>query len=338
VSGGEGGTLKPMTGSGCMRYLVTGGAGFIGSNLVEELVRRGERVRVLDNFSTGKRENIAPWLERIELIAGDVCDLGTVRRAMEGVDYVLHQAALSSVPRSIDDPIRTHHCNATGTLNVLIAARDAGVRRLVYASSSSVYGDSPTLPKQEDMPTDTFSPYAVSKLAGEHYCRVFYRVYGLETVCLRYFNVFGPRQDPTSQYAAVIPKFVTAMLSGRRPVVYGDGRQSRDFTYVTNVVEGNLLACRAEGVAGEVFNIACGQSFTVLELVEELGRVLGMEVRPEFAPPQPGDIKHSLAAIEKAREGLGYIPGVLFVEGLRHTVMFFRRSHLGSGDHHLQRR
>ncbi len=243
-------------------YLVTGGAGFIGSNIVERLVRQGERVRVLDNLSTGKRENLVSWLDRLELIEGDIRDVETVHGAMAGVDYVLHQAALPSVPRSVADPLASHQVNATGTLNVLPAARDAGVKRLVYASSSSVYGDSPTLPKQEEMPTNPISPYAVSKLAGENYCRVFFRVYGLETVCLRYFNVFGPRQDPTSQYAAVIPRFITAMLDGRRPVIYGDGRQSRDFTYIENVVEANLLACQAKDVAGEVLNIACGESFS----------------------------------------------------------------------------
>jgi nucleoside-diphosphate-sugar epimerase len=221
-------------------YLVTGGAGFIGSNIAERLVQQGERVRVLDNFATGKRENIAPWLDRIELIEGDVRDPETVRRAMEGVEYVLHQAALPSVPRSVADPLTTHQVNATGTLNVLLAAREAGVKRLVYASSSSVYGNNPELPKREDMPTNPLSPYAVSKLAGEQYCRTFAQVYGLDTVCLRYFNVFGPRQDPASQYAAVVPKFVTAMLNGGQPVIYGDGTQSRDFTYVENVVEINL--------------------------------------------------------------------------------------------------
>ncbi|HDQ73509.1 MAG TPA: SDR family oxidoreductase [Chloroflexi bacterium] len=306
-----------------MHYLVTGGAGFIGSNIVEALVRREEQVRVLDNFATGKRENLAPWLEQIELIEGDVRDLEAVQRAMAGVDYVLHQAALPSVPRSIADPMETHACNATGTLNVLLAAREAGVKRLVYASSSSVYGDSPTLPKREDMPTDPLSPYAVSKLAGEHYCRAFYQVYGLETVCLRYFNVFGPRQDPTSQYAAVVPKFVTAMLDGRAPTIYGDGMQSRDFTYVTNVVQANLLACRAEGVGGEVFNVACGERFTVLELVAQLERALGKEARPEFAPPRPGEIKHSLADIARASERLGYAPLVGFGEGVERVVAFF---------------
>ena len=305
-------------------YLVTGGAGFIGSNIVERLVHLGERVRVLDNFSTGKRKNIAPWLDRIELIEGDVRDLETVRRAMAGVDYVLHQAALASVSQSIAEPFATHEVNVTGTLNVLVAAREAGVKRLVYASSCAVYGDGPKLPKWEDMPTDTLSPYAVSKLAGESYCQAFHQVYKLETVSLRYFNVFGPRQDPASEYAAVIPKFVTAMLEGRQPVIYGDGTQSRDFVYVRNVVEANLLACRANNVAGEVFNIACGQRFTLLELLEQLEEIMGEKAEPRFAPPRAGEVRHSLAAIEKAHERLGYTPLVSFGEGVSCTVTFFR--------------
>jgi nucleoside-diphosphate-sugar epimerase len=306
-----------------MLYLVTGGAGFIGSNIVERLVHQRQQVRVLDNFSTGKRENLAPWLDHVELIEGDVRDLETVRRAMDGVKYVLHQAALPSVPRSVADPLTTHQVNATGTLNVLLAARDAGVRRLVYASSSSIYGDSPELPKREDMPPSPLSPYAVSKLAGEDYCRAFTQVYGLETVCLRYFNVFGPHQDPASQYAAVVPRFITAMLDGQRPVIYGDGTQSRDFTYVENVVQANLLACQAEGVGGEVFNVACGERSTVLELVRELEQVMGRKAEPEFASPRPGDVKHSLASIDKARERFGYAPLVRFGEGIRCTVAFF---------------
>lgn len=236
---------------------------------------------------------------------------------------MLHQAALPSVPRSIADPLSSHQANATGTLNVLLAARDVGVKRLVYASSSSVYGDSPTLPKQEDMPTNPLSPYAVSKLAGENYCRAFYQVYGLETVCLRYFNVFGPRQDPTSQYAAVIPKFVTAMLDGKSPTIYDDGSQSRDFTYVANVVQANLLACRAEGVGGEVFNVACGQRFTVMELVRQLEKAIGKKAEPKFAPPRPGEVRHSLADIDKAGQRLGYAPVVDFAEGIERAVAFF---------------
>jgi len=305
-------------------YLVTGGAGFIGSNIVEKLIHQGEQVRVLDNFSTGKRDNLAPWLDRIELIEGDIRDRETVQRAAEGIDYVLHQAALPSVPRSIDDPATTHQVNATGTLNVLVAARDSGVKRLVYASSSSVYGNSPELPKREEMPTRPLSPYAVSKLAGENYCRAFYEVYGLQTVCLRYFNVFGPRQDPASQYAAVIPKFITAMLEDRQLVIYGDGTQSRDFTYVRNVVECNLLACRADDAAGGVFNAACGERFTLLKLLEHLGNIIGKTVEATFGLAQPGDVKHSLASIDKTHGSLGYTPLVCFHEGLEQTVAFFQ--------------
>lgn len=303
-------------------YLVIGGGGFIGSNIVERLVHMEEKVRVLDNFSTGKRENVASWLDCIDLIEGDIRDPEAVRQAIKGVDYVLHQAALPSVPRSVADPLSTHQVNATGTLNVLVAARDAGAKRLVYASSSSVYGNSSELPKREDMPPNPISPYAVSKLAGENYCQAFYQVYGLETVCLRYFNVFGPRQDPASQYAAVVPKFITAMLDGQPLVIYGDGTQSRDFTYVENVVQANLLACQAKGVGGEVFNVACGQRFTLLELVEGLERATGKQAEPEFAPPRTGEVKHSQAAIEKTCGQLQYRPVVRFEEGLRRTVAF----------------
>ncbi len=306
-------------------YLVTGGAGFIGSNIVEELVRRGEKVRVLDNFSTGKQENIAPFLKDIELIEGDLRHLDTVRQAVENVDYILHQGAIPSVPKSIDNPLDTDEANVRGTLNLLVAARDAGVKRVVYASSSAVYGDTPTLPKTEEMKPEPLSPYAVSKLAGEHYCQVFYQVYGLETVALRYFNVFGPRQDPASQYAAVIPKFVTAMLKGEQPTIYGDGEQSRDFSYVTNVVQANLLAATAPDVGGQVFNIACGQRYNLLELVATINRILGTDIAPLHTPPRAGDIKHSLADIARAREMLGYQVEVEFEEGLRRVIEWFRR-------------
>lgn len=305
-------------------YLVTGGAGFIGSNIVEELLRRGEQVRVLDNFSTGKRENIAPFLNQIELIEGDLCDLDVVRRAVAGVDFVLHQAALPSVQRSIDDPLTTHAINATGTLHVLEAAREAGVKRVVYASSSSIYGDSPTLPKREDMLPMPKSPYATTKLTGEHYCRVFYQVYGLETVALRYFNVFGPRQDPTSHYAAVVPRFVTALLRGEPPTVYGDGLQSRDFTYVANVVQANLLAATVPGIAGENFNVACGERYSLLDLLAALGDILGTQVAPVYAPARPGDVRHSLADITAIQEKLGYRVEVDFYEGLRRTVAWYQ--------------
>jgi UDP-glucose 4-epimerase len=307
-------------------YLVAGGAGFIGSNIVAELIQRGERVRVLDNFSTGRRENIAQLVDHIDLIEGDLRDLSTVRQATEGVDYVLHQGALPSVQRSIDAPLATHAANATGTLNVLIAARDSGLRRVIYASSSSIYGDSPTLPKREDMAPAPKSPYAVSKMAGELYCRAFHEVFGLETVCLRYFNVFGPRQDPTSQYSAVIPLFIMAMLRGEVPTIYGDGEQSRDFTYVANVVQANLLAAAAHrDVVGRVFNVARGERYTLLDLIAALNAILGTNVEPVHASPRPGDVRHSLADISAARETLGYEPQVDFRDGLRRTVAWFER-------------
>lgn len=291
---------------------------------MEELVQRGERVRVLDDFSTGRRESLAHSLQYIDLIRGDLRDLPTVRQAVEGVDYALHQAALPSVPRSINDPLTTHMTNTTGTLHVLVAARDAKVRRMVCASSSSIYGDSPALPKQEDMPALPKSPYAVSKLAGEGYCRAFTEVYGLETVCLRYFNVFGPRQDPASQYAAVIPRFITAMLRGDVPTIYGDGYQSRDFTYVSNVVDANLLAAAAPSVAGRVFNVACGQRHSLLNLVAILNDVLGTQIVPAHTAPRPGDVRHSLADITAAQEIMGYRAEVDFEEGLRRTVAWYR--------------
>jgi UDP-glucose 4-epimerase len=310
-------------------YLVTGGAGFIGSHIVEELVRRGERVRVLDNFSTGRRENLASFLECIDLIEGDLRDLPTVRRAVDGVNYVLHQGALPSVHRSVADPLTSNASNVAGTLHVLVAARDAQARRVVCASSSSTYGDSPTLPKQEDMLARPKSPYAVSKLAGEGYCCAFTEVYGLETVCLRYFNVFGPRQDPASQYAAVIPRFITAMLQGDVPTIYGDGYQSRDFTYVSNVVDANLLAAAAPNVAGRVLNVACGQRHTLLDLVAILNDVLGTQIVPVHTAPRPGDVLHSVADITAAREALDYRAEVDFRDGLRRTVDWYKTQAAG---------
>jgi nucleoside-diphosphate-sugar epimerase len=301
-------------------YLVTGGAGFIGSNIVSALVTRGDCVRVLDNFSTGKRENLAGDLDKIELIEGDLRDLAAVRRAVQGVDYVLHQGALPSVPRSVADPLTAHEVNATGTLNVLLAARGANVRKVVYASSSSVYGNSPTLPKREDMSPDPLSPYAAAKLAGEGYCKAFYRVYGLETVILRYFNVFGPRQDPASEYAAVIPKFTKAILRGESPAIYGDGTQSRDFTYVANVVAANLNAAAQPGLGGRVFNVACNQAFTLIQLIDSLNQILGTDIKPIFREERVGDVKHSLASIASARDAFGYEPAISFGEGLRLTV------------------
>jgi UDP-glucose 4-epimerase len=301
-------------------FLVTGGAGFIGSHLVERLVRDGKGVRIIDDLTTGKRENIEPFLPEVEFVHGDVRDLELLRRAMDGVDYVLHQAAIPSVPRSIDDPATTNSVNVEGTLNVLIAARDAGVKRVVYASSSSVYGDSPTLPKRETMRPEPLSPYAVGKLAGELYCQVFHRVYGLETVALRYFNVFGPRQDPESQYAGVVPKFINLLLAGDPPTIFGDGEQSRDFTYVQDVVDANLLAVEAEGVSGEVFNIACGERLTINRLVEILSDLVGAKRRPTYASPRPGDVKHSVADVAKAKALLGYTPAVTVQEGLKRTL------------------
>lgn len=304
-------------------FLVTGGAGFIGSHIVEALVGQGERVRVLDNFSTGKRENLAPFLDRIELVEGDLAELDTVRRAMRGVEYVLHQGALPSVPKSVEDPLATNRANVTGTLNVLVAARDESVRRVVYAASSSAYGDSPSLPKEESMKAEPLSPYAIQKYTGELYCKTFYALYGLETVSIRYFNVFGPRQDPNSQYAAVIPRFVTALRDGRPPVIYGDGEQSRDFTYVENVVRANLLALRAPEAAGEMMNFACGTRYTLNELCRTLQRILKTNIEPVYEPPRPGDVRHSQADIRKSQRLLGYTAHVPFEEGLRRTVAFF---------------
>jgi nucleoside-diphosphate-sugar epimerase len=305
------------------RYLVTGGAGFIGSHIVDELLHRGERVRVLDNLSTGKRENLAQVIDRIELIEGDIRDLMIVKAAMSDVDYVLHEAALPSVPRSVADPLTTNEVNVSGTLNVLVAAQEAGVKRVVFASSSSVYGDSPSLPKHEEMSTNPLSPYAASKLAGEDYCRAFHQVYGLPTVALRYFNVFGPRQDPNSQYAAVIPKFIVALLRGESPTIYGDGLQSRDFTYVTNVVQANLLACERHEAVGKVMNVACGAQYSLLDLHRELCELTGQRVEPVFAAQRAGDVKHSLASIEQIQRTLGYTPQADWRSGLRWTVDAF---------------
>ena len=305
------------------RYLVTGGAGFIGSHLVDALIERGAQVRALDNLSTGRRANLEHALTQIEFVEGDVRDGEAVCRAMQNVDYVLHQAALPSVQRSIADPLTTNEVNVGGTLNVLLAARDAKVKRVVMASSSSVYGDTPVLPKQEAMPAQPRSPYAVSKLAAERYCLSFYEVYGLPTVALRYFNVFGPRQDPESQYSAVIPRFIMALLKGEAPTIYGDGTQSRDFTFVANVVQANLLACERDAAIGKVMNVACGARYTLLDLYAALARIVGTEIKPVLESPRPGDVKHSLAAIEVARQALGYEPAVGWLEGLRRTVEWY---------------
>lgn len=310
-------------------YLVTGGAGFIGSHLVDALLARGETVRVVDNFATGNREYIESVRDRITFYEVDIADLEALREPMAGVDYVLHQAAIPSVPRSVDDPVLTHEACATGTLNVLIAARDARVKRVVYAASSSAYGDIEGTYKSEDMPPRPLSPYAVAKLVGEQYCQVFYTVYGLETVALRYFNVFGPRQDPNSPYSAVIPLFMKAMLAGKQPTVFGDGTQSRDFTYIENVVQGNLLACQADKrVAGKVINLACGESINLLDLIAAINDLLGTHITPIFDAPRPGDVKHSCADIRLARDLLGFAPVVSFEEGLRHTLAWLKEANL----------
>jgi UDP-glucose 4-epimerase len=309
------------------RYLVTGGAGFIGSHIVEELLKRGEKVRIIDNLSTGKIDNIKDFLSEVEFLEGDLKDINKVREAVEGVDYVLHQAAIPSVPRSIIDPISSNSANVDGTLNLLFAAKEAGVKRVVIASSSSVYGDSQILPKSEEFTPNPISPYAVTKLVKELYARVFYQIYGLETVSLRYFNVFGPRQDPTSQYAAVIPRFITKMLKGESPVIFGDGEQSRDFTYVKNVVEANILASISDKVGhGEVINIACGESITLNQLVNRINEILGTNIRPIYTEPRPGDVRRSLASINRAKELLGYTVKVSFLDGLKETINWYKNN------------
>jgi UDP-glucose 4-epimerase len=305
-------------------YLITGGAGFIGSNVAEALVREGEHVRIFDNLSTGSLDNIATFRDRIEMVEADLRDYDAVRRAMEGVEYVCHQGALRSVERSVDDPLSTDDVNVHGTLHILMAAREAKtVRRVVYASSSSVYGDNETLPKSEDLRPSPVSPYAVSKLAAENYCGVFSKLYGLETVSLRYFNVFGPRQSPKSLYAAVIPLFMEAAVRKQPIVVHGDGEQSRDFTHIDNVVQANLLSCRMPGVGGEIFNIACGERHSLLEIAEIIGRFVGRELERKHVEPRRGDVRHTLASIDRARRLLGYDPTVGFEEGLRRTFDAF---------------
>ncbi|HEU4365637.1 MAG TPA: SDR family oxidoreductase [Candidatus Krumholzibacteria bacterium] len=306
-------------------YLVTGGAGFIGSNIVDELLRRGHAVRVLDNFATGRAENLEESRERIELIRGDVRDADAVDRAVAGCDFVLHQAALASVPRSIADPVANNEVNVQGTLHVLMAAQRHGVKRVVYASSSSVYGDSEELPKVEKMPPNPKSPYAVAKLAAEYYCRVFAELHGMTTVALRYFNVFGPRQDPSSQYSAVIPIFVRALVEGRAPTIHGDGEQSRDFTYIANVVAANLLACDANVRGGKVYNIACGGRYTLNELYAALAGRVGSTMKPVYGPPRAGDVKHSMAGIDRIERELGYEVSVPFAEGIERTVRWYQQ-------------
>jgi UDP-glucose 4-epimerase len=304
--------------------LVTGGAGFIGSHLVDGLLAAGHKVRVLDDFSTGDPRNLEGVRKRIELIEGDIAQAEVVHRATQGVEIVFHQAALASVPRSVADPVGTNQVCVNGTLNVLLAARDAGARRVIYAASSSAYGNSDHLPKRETDPTLPLSPYAVAKLAGEHYCAAFSEVYGLETVRLRYFNVFGPRQPPDSPYAAVIPRFLEAMIAGKSPIIYGDGRQSRDFTYVADVVQANLLAAEAAKVSGKVYNIACGRRTSLLELVTQINALLGTQIKPIHEDARPGDVIHSQADIAPAQADLGYNPQFEMEEGLRLCLDYFR--------------
>jgi len=305
-------------------YLVTGGAGFIGSNIVEALVRKGERVRVLDNFSTGDPANLVAVKDRIEIIEADLRDMEALRRAVAGAQYISHQAALRSVPRSVDDPLSTDAVNTHGTLQLLVAAREAKVQRVVYASSSSAYGDSPLLPKVEDQTPAPISPYAVAKLAAELYCRMFTRLYGLETVSLRYFNVFGPKQSPESKYAAVVPLFMRAALNNEPIIVHGDGEQSRDFTYIDNVVQANLLACTTPGIGGEVFNIACNSRHSVMEIALEVEKLVGRKVTIEHTPPRSGDVRHTQASIEKAERLLHYHPTIGFEDGMRRTFEHVR--------------
>lgn len=308
------------------KCLVTGGAGFIGSNICRKLVSQGCFVRVVDNLLTGKKSNLKDVIDKIEFIEADMGDEEVAHTAMKNIDVVLHQGALPSVPRSVDEPAATHkHC-VDATFTLLLAARDAGIKRFVYASSSSAYGDTPTSPKVETMLPQPLSPYAVGKLVGEYYCSVFYKVFGLETISLRYFNVFGPHQDPTSQYAAAIPAFVTAILKDTPPTVYGDGLQSRDFTYVDNVVQANLLAARAGNTAGDVINIACGQAITVNETIEVINATLGKNIKPIYTDPRPGDVKHSLADISAAENLIGFKPKVSFKQGLQLAIDWYRKN------------
>jgi nucleoside-diphosphate-sugar epimerase len=307
-----------------MRYLVTGGAGFIGSNMVDELVRRGHDVTVLDDLSTGKEANLAGVRNKIDFRAGSITDLETVQAACRGMDYVVHLAARTSVPKSVVDPLDTNRVNIDGTLNVLVAARDAKVRRFVYAASSSAYGETPTLPKVETMPPEPISPYGVTKYVGELYAQVFGRVYGLENASVRYFNVFGPRQDPTSQYSGVLSRFMLAVIAGEPPVIYGDGEQSRDFTYIDNVVDETLRACEARGASGKIFNGGTGARITLNEVLKLLEKISGKKIRAKYDPPRAGDIRDSQADISLARNILGYEPRVLFEEGLQRTWEWYQ--------------
>jgi len=306
------------------KFLVTGGAGFIGSNICRRLVSEGCFVRVLDNLSTGKMSNLDGVIDKIDFVKADMGDAEVARNAMKDIDVVLHQGAIPSVPRSVDDPACTHEHCVDATFTLLLAARDTGIKRFVYAASSSAYGDSPTLPKVETMVSDPLSPYAVAKLVGEHYCSVFYKVYGLETIALRYFNVFGPYQDPTSQYAAAIPAFVMAILRQQQPTVYGDGLQSRDFTYIDNIVHANLLAARAPQTKGQMINVACGEVITINEIIDLINDYLGKEVKPKYVPQRKGDVKHSIADIAMAKKVIGFEPVIDFHAGLKKAIDWYR--------------
>ncbi|NOY88111.1 MAG: SDR family oxidoreductase [FCB group bacterium] len=307
-----------------MKYLITGGAGFIGCNIAAYLIEKGEQVRILDNFSTGKKDNIEPLKDKIEIIDGDIRDYWTVTQAVEGIDYVLHQAALPSVPRSVKNPLTSNEVNVNGTLNLLEAAKNAQVKKFVMASSSSVYGESEELPKHEKMRPSPLSPYAVTKLTDEYYLKVYWELYGFPTVALRYFNIFGSKQDPQSEYAAVIPKFITSLLTGKQPVVFGDGEQSRDFTYIDNCVQANILAATNDKIVGDYFNVACGAQYTLNQMLDILRKIIGTDIQAKYAPPRGGDIKHSFATIDKLRQ-FGYQPTVDFEEGLKRTVAYYQK-------------
>ncbi|MBN1490222.1 MAG: SDR family oxidoreductase [Phycisphaerae bacterium] len=307
-------------------YLVTGGAGFIGSHLTTALVAQGQAVRVFDNFSTGRRENLAGIEGKFELVEGDLRKPEDCRRACQDIEVVYHEGAVPSVPKSVADPVTSHEANIDGTFNLLSAARAAGCRRVVYAASSSAYGDTPTLPKREEQVANPLSPYAVQKLAGEHYCRAFYECFGLETIALRYFNVFGPRQDPKSQYAAAIPAFVTAILADRPPTIYGDGEQTRDFTYIDNVVHANLLCAKVAKTAGQVLNLACGERISINRIIARINEHLGKNVQPIYEPMRPGDVRDSLADISRAREVIGFEPQVCFDDGLGRAIDWYREN------------
>jgi len=310
------------------KYLVTGGAGFIGSNIIKKLLEKGEFVRAVDNFSTGRKENIEEFFSNnnFEFVEGDLTDLDVCKKVTKDIDFVLHEAAVPSVPRSIEDPIKSNNSNITATLNMLVAARDNNVKKFVYAASSSVYGDNPELPKREDFPVRPISPYALTKYAGERYCQIFWNIYGLPTICLRYFNVFGPKQNPKSQYAAVIPNFITAFLNDEKPIIYGTGEQSRDFTFVENVVEANILAANCDGGNGEVMNIACGGETSLNQLVDYLKEITGKDIKADYQKERQGDVLHSKADILKAEKIIGYSPKVQFKEGLVKTFDWYRQN------------